>query len=72
MPTVSGVGGLGYSASIERRDGADRQRLRADYIGNRFEATIAQRAENFFSDTASQDLRTELAVGAARSGTVSR
>jgi outer membrane usher protein len=65
VPTVSGVGGFGYSASVERRDAADRQSLRADYIGNRFEAAIAQRAENHFSDTARRDLRTELTVGTA-------
>lgn len=65
MPTLPGVGGFGYSASLERRDGADRQSLRADYTGNRFEAAIAQRAESFFSDTARRDLRTELTFGAA-------
>lgn len=65
VPTVSGVGGFGYSASVERRDGADRQSLRADYIGNRFEASIAQRAENHFSGTARRDLRTEVTAGAA-------
>jgi outer membrane usher protein len=65
VPTAPGVGGFGYSASVERRMGADRQSLRANYVGNRFEASVAQRAENHFSDTARRDLRTELTVGAA-------
>jgi outer membrane usher protein len=65
VPTLPGVGGFGYGASLERRDGGDRQSLRADYVGNRFEAAIAQRAESFFSDSARRDLRTELTFGAA-------
>jgi outer membrane usher protein len=65
VPIAPGVGGFGYSASAERRRGTDRQSLRADYVGNRFEAAIAQRAENHFSDTARRDLRTEVTLGAA-------
>ncbi|MXP42127.1 hypothetical protein GRI75_10795 [Altererythrobacter soli] len=65
VPTLPGVGGFGYSASLERRDGGDRQSLRADYIGNRFEAAIAQRAESFFSSGTRRDLRTEITFGAA-------
>ncbi len=65
VPTPSGVGGLGYSAGIERRDGSDRQFARLNYNANRFEASIAQRAENYLSDRSRQDLRTELTVGTA-------
>ena len=65
VPTPSGVGGLGYSAGIERRDGADRQFARLNYNANRFEASIAQRAENYLSDRTRQDLRTEVRVGTA-------
>ena len=65
VPTPAGVGGLGYSAGIERRAGSDRQFARLNYNSNRFEASIAQRAENYISDRTRQDMRTEFRVGTA-------
>ena len=65
VPTPAGVGGFGYSAGIERRDGSDREFARLNYNSNRFEASIAQRAENYLSNRSRQDMRTEFTVGTA-------
>jgi outer membrane usher protein len=60
----SGVNSFGYNASVERRDGSDRQLVRATYINNRFETSIQQIARNYFSD-GNRDLRTEVTFGTA-------
>ncbi len=62
---ASGVGAVGYRASVERRDGSDRQLLRANYTGNRFDASVTQRADNYFSNRDRRDLRTEFTFGTA-------
>ena len=61
----AGVGALGFRASAERRDGSDRQLVQATYIGNRFEASLAQRAENYFNGSGRRDLRSEITFGTA-------
>ena len=60
----SGANSFGYNASVERRDGSDRQLIRSTYVGNRFETSIQQIARNYFSD-GNRDLRTEVTFGTA-------
>ncbi|AMO72849.1 fimbrial biogenesis outer membrane usher protein [Sphingorhabdus sp. M41] len=60
----SGVNSFGYNASVERRDGSDRQFVRGTYVNNRFETSIQQIARNYFSD-GNRDLRTEVTFGTA-------
>ena len=60
-----GVGAFGFRASAERREGSDRQLMQATYVGNRFEASVAQRADNYFSNSDRRDLRTEMTFGTA-------
>ncbi|MBB6427479.1 fimbrial biogenesis outer membrane usher protein [Sphingopyxis sp. JAI128] len=61
---ANGIGSMSLNAAIERRDGADRQFVRASYFGNRFEATAEQTARNYFSD-GGRDLRSDLTFGTA-------
>jgi len=58
-----GVGSLGYSAGIERRDDFDRQFGRMTYIGNRFEASIDQTRQA--GRGGQSDIRTGLSFGSA-------
>ena len=60
-----GVNSFGFSAGADRRNGADRQFGRANFLGNRFEVSAQQIARNYFSNNARRDLRTEVNFGSA-------
>lgn len=60
-----GVGSFGYNFGAERRDGSDRQFVRASYIGNRFEGSVQQTGRNYFSNSDQRDFRTDINVGTA-------
>lgn len=58
----SAVGGFGYAAGFQRSDTGDQQYVRANYIGNRFEAAAEQMRIRSGGET---DIRTGLAFGTA-------
>lgn len=58
----SAVGGFGYSAGFQRSDSGDQQYVRANYIGNRFEAAAEQMRIRSGGET---DIRTGIAFGTA-------
>jgi len=58
----SAVGGFGYGAGFQRGNGGDQQYLRANYIGNRFEAAVEQMRVRSSGDT---DIRTGFTFGTA-------
>lgn len=58
----SAVGAFGYSVGLQRNDNGDQQYLRANYVGNRFEAAVEQLRTNSPGDT---DIRTGVALGTA-------
>ena len=59
--TALGVGSVGLSGSVERRDGFDRQFVRANYIGNRFEGAVEQVRVN--GGNGLEDIRTSINFG---------
>lgn len=61
-PPAIGVGSLGYSAAIERRDGFDRQRAQVTYLGNRFEGALIQNRQ---SGSGRDDVRAGFTFGSA-------
>ena len=61
--TALGVGSVGLSGGLERRDGFDRQFVRANYIGNRFEGAIEQLRVN--GTDGLEDIRTAVNFGTA-------
>lgn len=60
-----GVNSFGYNFGAERRDGSDRQFVRATYTGNRFEGSVQQTARNYFSNADQRDFRTDFSFGTA-------
>ncbi|WP_131453153.1 fimbrial biogenesis outer membrane usher protein [Aurantiacibacter arachoides] len=61
--TALGVGSVGLSGGIERRDDFDRQFIRANYIGNRFEGTLEQ--VRVHGSNGLDDIRTVVNFGTA-------
>ena len=56
------VGGFGYAAGFQRNDAGDQQYVRANYIGNRFEAAAEQLRVHSSGET---DVRTGFSFGTA-------